>query len=186
MHRFFDKLILFEYVMHATLRKGRVINDYQTSKLVGDYFVEDAEKDLENKLYKKASTDYRSAAKSYNAALESLEPSSHEERIYQHKLERLAKNAIISGKKAHRMAALYRATEKTIPPIRRLLRRIKGRHVLSLFIFSLLFLVPNITGRVIGLKSSLFSIFGVIFFFLGIFLAYFLVKKHILINQFLK
>lgn len=150
--------------------------DYKVFKLTGDEYEKSARHNASIGDYRAASIDHKNASECYREAFEKSDDSMKED------LHAMYVGANLASKKAHRMAALYRATEKKPFLIRGLIRKIKGEHILGIFIFSMLFSVPSITGGVTGnVKDS--SFMGILFFFIGLVCSYFLVLKNFLIYR---
>lgn len=151
--------------------------DPQVFKLTGDEYEKSARHNSALGDYRAAALDHKNAAKCYREAFEKSENDSLREDMHT-----MYVGATLSSKKAHRMAALYRATEKKPLLIRGLIRKIKGEQILGLFIFSVLFSIPSITGSVTGNVNDS-SLIGILFFFLGLAGSYLLIWKNFLIRR---
>lgn len=157
-------------------------NSSITSELIGKFFEEEAHKELRQKdssHYKRVAEDYMAAAGEYRQAEKSAKNS--RKRLGYEKLE---ERALGQAREAERMAKLYDSTKNYIAPIRWFLRWVHGSNVLGLFLFSILFSNPLISGSITGNFEMNYSIFGILFFFLGIVGCYFLFWKRHIINRF--
>lgn len=146
---------------------------------VGDEFEDSARAHFKEGKYREVSLDHRNALDCYRKALDFMDerdPSKGD--LYE-------KISVVKDleKNSRKTAALHKATKKYNPLVRRLIRFIKGVHIIILFAFSLLFLVPNLTGNVIG-NGFKVPILGMLFFFLGIVFCYLFALKNLLINRF--
>ncbi len=153
--------------------------DYQVFRLTGDEYEKSARHNFALGDYRAAALDHKNASKCYKEAFEKSEDDSLREDMHT-----MYVGATLASKKAHRMAALYRATEKKPLFVRGLIRKIKGEQILGLFILSVLFSMPSVTGSFIGSVRDP-SLLGILFFFFGLIGSYFLVWKNFLIYRFL-
>ncbi len=154
-------------------------NEPEVDKLVGKKFVHDAYMRLEEGDFNSAQRDYKLALASYHKALEHLEgnPKLRDE------LESLESQARNDLRDAERKSNIHRQTSNYIAPFRWLVRRLKGMHVIGLFIFALILSDPVVTGAAIGSREAA-SFLGILLFFLGIVGCYillwnwFLCRRH--------
>lgn len=149
-------------------------NDDRIFKLTGDEYEDSAKRNFALGDYRAAALEHKNAARCYK---EAFDKSGSEE------MHTMYVGASLAGKKAHRMAALYRATEKKPFLIRGLIRKIKAEHIMGLFIFSILFSAPSITGGVIGNYSNP-SFLGIAFFFISLLFSYIWIWGNFLSNRF--
>lgn len=152
--------------------------DYETFKISGDEFEESARINFVKGNFLDAALEHKNAAKCYKEAFERSE----EDSSLREKMHALYTGASLASKKAHRMAALYKATEKKPLLIRGLIRKIKGDQILGLFIFAILFSSPSITGSLIG-EQEIVSFTGIMLFFIALIASYFFVMKEFLISR---
>ncbi|MBM3232096.1 hypothetical protein FJZ21_01825 [Candidatus Pacearchaeota archaeon] len=127
--------------------------------------------------------DYRNAAKSYRHAASFYGEASRDPKLHKDDREHLGllhDGAMKKAKDCLHKAALEKVTIHMNPIKRWIVKYIRFENVLGLFILSILFSSPSITGASIGsIKAS--SYLGLIIFFLGIIGCYILVwKKHLL------
>ena len=160
-------------------KTGVSADDSEVFRLTGDRYERDAKAEFLSGNYRQSFSDHRNAARCYKGALDKLGSSSKD--IADRKnIEAMYLVARTEGRKA----ALYKATEKTPLLFRGLMRKIKGRHILSSFVLSLFFSFPNLTGNIVGVNARGFiSFLGAIFFFTGIFIFYFYVLGKVLVNK---
>ena len=122
--------------------------------------------------YRESFSAHRNAARCYKGALERLDADSGE---YQN-----VKTMYGAARRGARIAALYEATEKTPIILRSLIRKLKGWHIFSCFIFSLFFSISNFTGQAVEWNIKGVSFVGLSLFLLGLLLSYFYTQKKIL------
>lgn len=156
----------------------KMSNDSVSSKLIGDQHVLYARDEIKEGDYRGASKSYLVAMKSYAEAL------NHEEldARTRNRLEARYDFAKEQRKENLHKAAIYKATERKHPFLMGLLRKVRAKFVLLLFLASIIFSFPNLTGASIGI-SNFSPIIGIIFFLLFLMACYLLIWKNFLIRR---
>ena len=148
-------------------------NPPEIDKLSGNVSRYRASREVDVRDYVGAIKDYRDALDSYNKALKNLEGSPK----LRYELELLLERTEGEFKDADRRYHLEKQTSHLPKWLGWLVKRVRGIHVIGIFIFALLFSSPKITGSTIGSKVDS-SFIGILLFFIGILYCYlFLLSK---------
>lgn len=161
--------------MSLTVKRPRYYRTKVSSKdpkdfrIAGDIYEDKAKQFAKTEDYKSAWLDHKRAIKCYEKALKSQKDNVE--------LRELIDKTRDESEKSRRMAALYRATENM--PLKGLIRKVKGWHILGALTLALFFSAPNLTGSVIG-NSGFSSFLGLFLFSKFLFLLYFLIKRKLI------
>lgn len=153
-------------------------NDPETEKLTGLFYSHEGDRYADRGDFKHAAKDYKRAITFYDHALHNLEghPKLRDE------LERLKHHSEQEFREAEKRYLLEEHSSGYPKWLRGLVKYFKGSNVVGLFIFSILFSDPLITGSLIG-NNGIGSYLGLIFFLLGIIGCYILFWKNHLLNR---